>query len=80
MGKKFSGRRPEDQPMYVKPNQLDYEKRQILATSISTTLKHVIHTIIDDRVDENGWVWDGGSAVVSVADSIAVIYDLGGAS
>ena len=79
MGKKFSGRRPEDQPMYVKPNQLDYEKRQLLVTSISTTFERVIKTIIGGTV-ETGWILDGGSAIISVTNSATVIYDLGGAS
>lgn len=77
MGKKFSGRRPEDQPMYVKPNQLDYEKRSLLVTSVSTTFKQVIKTIIED---DNKWIWDGGSANIEVTDSVVLIYDLGGAS
>ena len=31
MGKRFSGRRPEDQPIYVNPANMDFEKRQLLS-------------------------------------------------
>ena len=80
MGKKFSGRRPEDQPMYTKPSQLDHEKRSLVVTSISATAKSVIKTIIEEKVAEDGWVLDGGSAVIDISDSISMIYDLGGAT
>lgn len=80
MGRKYSGRRPEDQPMYLKPNQLDYEKRSLLVTSVSTTFKHTVNTIIEEHEEDNGWIWDGGSATLSVTDSVAMIYDLGGAT
>ena len=37
MGKKFSGRRPENQPMFTKPNQLDFERRRIFRPVISAS-------------------------------------------
>jgi len=39
MGRRYSGRRPEDQPMYTKPSQLDFEKRRLFITSISPIIK-----------------------------------------
>jgi len=63
--------------MYVKPNQLDYEKRAILATSVSTTFKSVIKTIIEEKESEDGEILDGGDSLCSVTDTSAVILDLG---
>ena len=77
MGKAFSGRRPEDQPIYTKPNQLDYEKRALLVTSISTTSKQVIKTIIEEKAAEDGWVLDGGDSSIEYTDSIAIVIDGG---
>ena len=31
MGKKFSGRRPENQPMFTRPDDLDFEKRRLFS-------------------------------------------------
>lgn len=67
MGKAFSGRRPEDKPMYVKPNQLDYEKRQLIATSISATLKQVIwkvSTFLKLQDTPSSYTDQGGKVVV----------------
>jgi len=77
MGKAFSGRRPEDKPMYIKPNQLDYEKRALLVTSVSTTFKNVIHTIIDNKASDDGEILDGGDSLCSIIDTSAMILDLG---
>ena len=41
MGKKFSGRRPENQPMYTNPVMLDFEKRRLFITSIGPFVKHL---------------------------------------
>ena len=41
MGKKFSGRRPEDQPMYTNPVMLDFEKRRLFITSIGPFVKQL---------------------------------------
>ena len=79
MGKRFSGRRPEDQPMYVRPDQLDYEKRSLLVTSISTVFKSVIKTIIEEKAADDGWVLDGGSSLIEIDDSMSIVID-GGAS
>ena len=77
MGKRYSGRRPEDQPIYTKPNQLDYEKRQLFVTSISTTSKQVIKTIIEEKAAEDGWTLDGGDSSIEYTDSIAIVIDGG---
>ena len=79
MGKAFSHRRPEDKPMYVKPNQLDYEKRSLLVTSLPATTKTVINNIIETHEEDNGMIQDGGSSLISLTDSIAIVID-GGAS
>lgn len=79
MGKRFSGRRPEDQPMYVRPDQLDYEKRSLLVTSVSTVFKSVIKTIIEEKAADDGWVLDGGSSLIEIDDSMSIVID-GGAS
>jgi hypothetical protein len=45
MGKKYSGRRPEDQPMYVNPVMLDYEKRRLYVTAIPAYVQNLINFI-----------------------------------
>ena len=79
MGKAFSHRRPQDEPMYVKPNQLDYEKRQLLVTSFPASVTTIINNIIETHEEDNGMIQDGGSSLISLTDSIAIVID-GGAS
>lgn len=77
MGKRYSGRRPEDKPAYIRPEMLDFEKRRILFTSVPPTVQNIITNIISD---EDKWTWDGGSSLISVTDSVSIIYDLGGSA
>ena len=56
MGKAFSHRRPQDEPMYVKPNQLDYEKRQLLVTSFPASVTTIINNIIETHEEDNGMI------------------------
>lgn len=76
MGKRYSGRRPEDQPAYVRPEMLDFDKRRMLVTSIPATVQNIINNYISTSGD---WILDGGSATISVTNSITLIYDCGGA-
>ena len=77
MGRKYSGRRPEDKPMYVRPDQLDYEKRALLVTSFPATTINVIQDAIEDYEEEYGMILDGGESVISYADGMAIVIDGG---
>ena len=88
MGRKYSGRRPEDQPIYTKPYNMDFEKRRLFVpVAIGSPTpgpgigmkQHGNEWHTPDFAEE-GWILDGGSAIIDISDSITMIYDLGGAS
>ena len=74
MGKRYSGQRPEDQPMYTNPAQLDFEKRRMFIPIMAGSPSP--HPSFVQSWDIR---FDAGKVTDDIAaDNTRVAFDLGG--
>lgn len=79
MGKKYSGRRPEDQPMYTKPTQLDFEKRRLFITAIAPGVNKLLSFLgLSDT--PSSYSGQGGKVVKVNSGETALEFGLGAGS